>query len=71
MFTEPQRELFTKILDTNWQIKEHEEKGHYAMAWQMSETLDKLKTELKESMGEEAYNKFMDNGRKMFSPKNN
>lgn len=61
-----QREIFSKVLDKNWeasQTKNHSVKfNHY-------KEVNTLLKELKESMGEEAYNKFIENGKAMFAPK--
>jgi hypothetical protein len=66
--TNEQSAIFRKVLDTNWEVKELTESSRWIEAIEKAKELDRLKSELKESMGEYEYNKFMDTGRKMFSP---
>jgi hypothetical protein len=66
--TNEQSAIFRKVLDTNWEVKELTESSRWIEAIEKVKELDRLKSELKESMGEYEYNKFMDTGRKMFSP---
>jgi len=66
--TNGQSAIFRKVLDTNWEVKELTESSRWIEAIEKVKELDRLKSELKESMGEYEYNKFMDTGRKMFSP---
>ena len=69
--TDGQREIFRKVLDTNWEIKELMEgakkTGKFdkvlAKAKEHREAVD----ELKESMGEREYDNFIAMGRQMFS----
>jgi len=69
--TNEQREIFRKVLDTNWEIKELMEgakkTGKFdkvlAKAKEHREAVD----ELKESMGEREYDNFIAMGRQMFS----
>lgn len=66
MLNEEQQKLFSKVLDYNHEML-HGETGTQRM-----EALGKLtqaKTDLKNSMGEEAYNTFMTMGKRMFAPK--
>jgi hypothetical protein len=55
MLTDKQREIFSAILDLNFEGK-------------TKELAAKL-NELKEDMGTDAYEKFMSMGKKMFAPK--
>jgi hypothetical protein len=57
------------MLDTNWTVKELMEAGKYNEARVVSKKYNDLVDKLKKSMGESKYNNFIDNGRKMFSPK--
>lgn len=66
--TEHQSEIFRKVLDTNWEVKELTESHQWVKAMEKVKELGSLKEQLKESMGEKEYNKFMDTGRKMFAP---
>lgn len=61
MFTDTQRAIFTNLLDANWEMKH----GNPDKAVEV----DELTSQLKESMGAEAFNTFMANGRAMFAPK--
>lgn len=67
--TEPQRKKFSKILDVNWEIKELQESGKWANALEKSKELNALKKDLRDDMGHEEYDLFIENGRKMFAPK--
>ena len=66
--TNKQSAIFSKMLDTNWTVKELMEAGKYNEARIVSKEHHDLVNELKKSMGESKYNEFIDNGRKMFSP---
>jgi hypothetical protein len=65
--TNKQSAIFSKMLDTNWTVKELMEAGKYNEARIVSKEHHDLVNELKKSMGESKYNEFIDNGRKMFS----
>ncbi len=69
MFTDSQRELFSKILDANWDATIAERDGNLDLAGELYIKRDEMNEELKISMGEDAYNRFIDNGKKMFAPK--
>lgn len=64
MLTEDQRLLFREILDANWEVKTKEDELMSA-----KRTLEQKTNDLKGSMGEEAYNNFINMGREMFAPK--
>ena len=68
--TNTQHELFSKILDTNWELKEQCDSNEWTKAVKTQVQLDKMLEELKESMGIEAFDTFISNGRKMFASKN-
>ena len=63
-----QSAIFRKVLDTNWEVKELSEAGKWNEAMQKAKEHQAHVKELKESMGEAEYNKFIDTGRKMFAP---
>lgn len=66
MLTEKQHEIFKRILDYNYESR------HGINSVSRIEALGKLiqaKIDLKESMGEKAYNNFMEQGKKLFAPK--
>jgi hypothetical protein len=64
--TEPQRKKLSKIIDLNWDLKSE---TNPIKAFEMAMELSRLKNDLRDDMGHEAYDTFMDNGRKMFAPK--
>ena len=66
--TNEQSAIFRQVLDTNWEVKELMEAKKYVEAMEKVRELDRLKAQLKESMGEEEYDKFIDTGRRMFAP---
>jgi hypothetical protein len=59
-----QRSIFSKIVDLNWEIGIKK-----AEVTKMEMQLSEMDTELRESMGIEAYMKFMNQGKMMFAPK--
>ena len=65
--TQVQHELFSKILTVNWDLKEAIDNEEYYQADYLKNEVDQLIEELKESMGVEAYDTFICNGRKMFA----
>ena len=64
--TNQQREKLSKIIDLNWDLS-HEPDIMKKM--EMAKELSKLKRDLRDDMGHEEYDAFMENGRKMFAPK--
>lgn len=68
MLTDWQRTLFARVLDCNWDYN-HEEDNE--KKFELFEQLNAAKTELRNDMGEEAYNDFMNKGQRMFAPKTN
>ncbi len=69
MMTEKQSEIFRKVLDTNMEVDQLQAEGKFRDAWKKAEEHNDHVKELKESMGEEAYNNFIEMGRQMFAPK--
>ena len=69
MMTEEQSKIFNKVLETNWQVDQLQAEGKVTAAWEKAEEHNAHVKELKESMGEEAYNNFINLGREMFAPK--
>lgn len=68
MFTDKAAKIFNEILDLNW--KAEKEVKRFSKEWsELQKDLGKKLSELKEEMGEDEYNRFMENGKKMFSPK--
>jgi hypothetical protein len=66
--TNEQSEIFKKVLDTNWEVKELSEAGKWVEAMQKSKEHHAAVEELKASMGESEYNNFISIGRRMFAP---
>jgi hypothetical protein len=69
MMTEKQSEIFRKVLDTNMEVDQLQAEGKFGEAWKKAEEHNAHVKELKDSMGEEAYNNFIEMGRQMFAPK--
>ena len=66
--TNEQSAIFRKVLDTNWELKELTESGNWNEARLKSKEHNEAVEELKTSMGEREYDKFINMGRKMFAP---
>lgn len=70
--TSKQREIFRKVLDTNWEVKELMEgakkTGKFNKLLEKSKEHQAAVAELKKSMGEREYANFIAMGRKMFAP---
>lgn len=67
MLTEEQRVIFREILDLNWEFSHTE--ANSSVKWDIARKLNQKKKDLKRSMGDEAYEKFMNMGKEMFAPK--
>jgi hypothetical protein len=65
MLTEKQSTLLREVIDLNWEFT-HE--TDWTKKWNMAKELNNKKKELRDDMGSDEYDKFMDNGRKMFAP---
>lgn len=65
--TNNQIKKFNQLLDANWNYKQAIEKGNFAEAFSISDKVHALKQELRDDMGANEYEKFIQNGRKMFS----
>lgn len=64
--TDEQYKIFSELLDTNQKFKTEKVNS---VKWDLAMRVNDLKKELKESMGEETYNQFMNAGEKRFQPK--
>ena len=64
--TEPQRKKLSKIIDLNWDLKSE---TNPVKAFEMASELNQMKKDLRDDMGHEEYDNFIENGRKMFAPK--
>ena len=62
MLTDAQREIFTKLLDVNFQHSEAKQKAN-----SLNMEVNMLKDDLREAMGDAAYEEFMNKGMKMFA----
>jgi hypothetical protein len=71
MLTEAQREIFSKLIEANWNLNRLydrvTEKGTYQPIIDAEKEVVALTNELRESMGKEAFDKFMSIGKEMFS----
>jgi len=65
--TESQSIQLREIIDLNWDLS-HE--TDIIKQWEMAKELSAKKKALRDDMGHEAYDLFMENGRKMFAPAN-
>jgi hypothetical protein len=65
--TKKESKLLSEIIDLNWNVSREE---NIMKRVEMFEELSIKKRALRDSMGHEEYDRFMDNGRKMFAPKN-
>jgi hypothetical protein len=63
--TNSQRLKLRKIIDLNWDISQE---TNPVKKWEMLQELNDKKKDLRDDMGHEEYDLFMDNGRKMFAP---
>jgi hypothetical protein len=61
-----QRKIFSLILDKNWDATQEKD---LMKKFNLMKELGQLKDQLKTSMGTDAYNRWMENGKKMFAPK--
>lgn len=66
MLNDQQQILFREILDLNWELKDAVDPIE---RFELSRKLNAKKNELKNDMGSEEYQKFIDTGRRMFAPK--
>jgi hypothetical protein len=64
--TDQQSKKLSKIMDLNWDLKSEE---NPMKAYEMTRELIRLKQDLRDDMGHQEYDTFMENGRKMFAPK--
>jgi hypothetical protein len=64
--TEDQRKKLSLIIDLNWDFVIEKD---VLRKIEMGRDLEQLKNELRDDMGQEDYDIFMQRGRQMFSPK--
>ena len=65
--TDKQAAIFRRVLDTNWEIKEIQESGRWNELKDKVQEYQVALKEFKTAMGEQAFEEFMENGRRMFS----
>ncbi len=65
--TNKQAAIFRRVLDTNWEIKEIQESGRWDELKDKVQEYQAALKEFKTAMGEQAFEEFMENGRRMFS----
>jgi hypothetical protein len=63
--TQEQSLLFTALVDKNWDLA-HEKDIHKKM--ELAKEFSRIRKDLQDSMGLEEYERFVENGRKMFAP---
>ena len=66
--TESQSQIFREVLDLNW---EFETSTDWTVKIELARKLSAKKKELATDMGQEAYDKFIETGRRMFAPARN
>lgn len=63
--TTHQSQIFSKLLDANWEASLEKDMLKKIVKLKL---VNEYENQLRESMGAEAYNKFIENGKKMFAP---
>jgi hypothetical protein len=66
MLTPDQSKLFGKIVDLNWDISHSG--ASFPERLEMVREMNRIEQDLRDSMGEEEYDRFLDLGRRMFAP---
>jgi hypothetical protein len=64
--TAKESQILRELIDKNWDFTNEKD---IAKKWEIGLKVSELRKKLQDSMGKEEYDKFMDNGRKMFAPK--
>jgi hypothetical protein len=64
--TAKESQILRELIDKNWDFTNEKD---VTKKWEIGLKVSELKKKLQDSMGKEEYDKFMDNGRKMFAPK--
>lgn len=67
MFTDSQREIFSKMLDLNYEATKETD---LLKKYELVKQLNAQEALLKESMGAAKYNEFIRRGKEMFAPAN-
>lgn len=64
--TAKEQAILRKLIDKNWDFTNEKD---IKKKWDLGIEVSNLRKKLQESMGKDEYDKFMDNGREMFAPK--
>jgi len=64
--TPKESQILRELIDKNWEFNKEQ---NIIKKWDIGLKVSELKKKLQDSMGKVEYDKFMDNGRKMFGPK--
>jgi hypothetical protein len=64
--TAKESQILRELIDKNWDFTNEQD---ITKKWEIGLKVSELKKKLQDSMGKAEYDKFMDNGRKMFAPK--
>ena len=64
--TQKQSEMLREIIDLNWEASQEKD---VLKKFEMYNELSKKRKALRDDMGHEEYDEFMENGRRMFAPK--
>ena len=64
MLTEQARQIFSKLIDANWEL---DQATNPTVKEALNDLCRKLRSELIDEMGEEEYDRFIEQGRQMFS----
>jgi hypothetical protein len=64
--TKKQSEMLREIIDLNWEASQEKD---VLKKFEMYNELSKKTKALRDDMGHEEYDEFMENGRRMFAPK--
>ena len=63
--TETQRVMFREVLDLNWDMKQE---TNISRKFELAKELGAATERLRMDMGKEAYDQFIETGRRMFAP---
>ena len=64
--TAKESQILRELIDKNWDFTNEED---IKKKWELGIKVSELKKQLQDSMGKKEFDNFMDNGRKMFAPK--
>lgn len=64
--TARESEILRKLIDMNWEFTQEKDVNKKMV---LASLVNKLRNDLRDSMGEEEYDRFISNGQKMFAQK--